>query len=95
MSNASLTNEQATKLLQELSTNDVFRSRFEEKPAAALVELGIPHETVINLDAACLAPMKIASKAKFADAHKRLEGEAATWCSQMIVPTLRIGNRKR
>jgi putative modified peptide len=90
MSDSALTNDQALKLLFELSTNDGFRKRFEEKPAAALVELGIPHETVINLNAACLAPTRLASKDEFATAHKRLGTEAAAWCSQMIIPTLRL-----
>lgn len=91
MSDAVLTNEQALKLLHELSANDGFRTRFEEKPAAALVEIGIPHETVINLNSACLAPMQLAGKGEFAKAYKRLGNDAAAWCSQMIVPTLRLG----
>lgn len=93
MSDAALTNEQALKLLLELATNDGFRQRFEEKPAAALVELGIPHETVINLNSACLTSTKLASKAEFAATHKRLGAEAAAWCSQMIVPTLRLSSK--
>lgn len=95
MSDSALTNEQALALLYELATNDTFRARFQEKPAAALVELGIPHETVINLNAACLAPMRIASKSKFAEAHRSLGTDAAAWCAQMVVPTLRIGVRSK
>jgi putative modified peptide len=94
MSDAALTNEQAMKLLSELAKNDGFRKRFEEKPAAALVELGIPHETVINLNAACLEPTKLASKAKFESARKRLGEEVAGWCAQMIIPNLRLDSGK-
>ena len=79
MSDAALTNEQALKLLLELATNDGFRQRFEAKPAAALVELGIPHETVVNLNAACLAPLNLQPKDVFQKAReefsKRNQGE--------------------
>ena len=90
MSDASLTHEQAQKLLKELSSNDVFRQRFEEKPAAALVELGIPHETVINLNAACLAPIKLAGKSVFGDALSALSTADSNSCLTMISPQLRL-----
>jgi putative modified peptide len=91
MSGAVLTNEQATKLLNELATNDGFRARFQEKPAAALVEIGIPHETVINLNAACLAPMRIAGKKTFQAALMEFSTNTASVCLSMITPQLRLG----
>ncbi|MGH8173090.1 MAG: NHLP-related RiPP peptide [Rhodanobacteraceae bacterium] len=90
MSNSVLTNEQATLLLNELATNDGFRARFEEKPAAALVELGIPHETVVNLSAACLAPMRLAEPSVLAAALKELKESSAQLCLSMITPQLRF-----
>jgi len=90
MSDATLTTEQAIKLLRELASNDGFRARFEEKPAAALVELGIPHETVVNLRAACLAPLKLAEKAKFSTAMKELGDSAVQYVDKMIIPNLRL-----
>lgn len=86
MSDSSLTNEQAQKLLHELATNDMFRTRFQEKPAAALVELGIPHETVINLNAACLIPLRLAAKDDFREAHQQLVENQATHTESMIIP---------
>jgi putative modified peptide len=91
MSDAVLTNEQATKLLNELATNDGFRARYQEKPAAALVEIGIPHETVINLNAACLAPMQLAGKATFEATLKEFSSNSAKACLSMITPQLQLG----
>lgn len=95
MSDAVLTNTQMLKLLLELSTNDGFRERFEEKPAAALVELGVPHEIVINMDAACLAPTQLAGKAEFKDAHQRMVNATVVEAHSMIIPNhLKFGIRK-
>ena len=55
MTDAVLTKKQGLALLQELRTNPGFRRRFAEKPAAALLEIGVPHETIVNLNARCLA----------------------------------------
>ncbi|MBA8882634.1 NHLP-related RiPP peptide [Dokdonella fugitiva] len=91
MSDASLTNDQAQKLLRELSSNSGFRQRFQEKPAAALVELGIPHETVVNLNAACLAPMRLASPEVFQAALKSFAAEGGAQATlTMITPHLRL-----
>jgi len=93
MSDAVLTNEQALKLLHELSANDGFRTRFEEKPAAALVELGVPANTVVNLDAACLAPMRLAGKDQFKKAHTEFRSAGAEACLSMVTPQLRLDSR--
>jgi len=90
MSDAALTNEQALKLLLELATNDGFRQRFEAKPAAALVELGIPHETVVNLNAACLAPLNLQPKDVFQKAREEFSKRAAETCLNMVAPHLRL-----
>lgn len=92
MSDAVLTNEQANLLLTELSKNDGFRARFEAKPAAALVELGIPHETVVNLNAACLAPLQLADKDTFTTALKEFGANGAKACLSMVTPNLRANN---
>lgn len=87
MSDASLSTEQAQKLLRELASNDLFRVRFAEKPAAALVELGIPHETVINLNARCLVPHALADKSVFQDTHGKIESDNFQRCLSMNVPS--------
>jgi putative modified peptide len=94
MSNAVLTNEQATLLLNELATNEGFRARYEQKPAAALVELGIPHETVVNLNASCLAPMRLADASAFSSALREFKDSSAQLCLSMITPQLRFNNGK-
>lgn len=86
MSDAVLTNAQLMKLLLELSTNDGFRQRYAEKPAAALVELGVPHEVVVNINAACLAPTGLADKQAFADAHKQMVDSKVVEAHSMIIP---------
>lgn len=95
MSDATLTTQQTIKLLLELSSNDAFRSRFEEKPAAALVELGIPHETVVNLNAACLGAAVLADRKTFAEAHRQLVGSAVIEKSKMIIPPHLLLNRPK
>lgn len=86
MSDATLTTAQVASLLFELSTNDAFRARFQEKPAAALVELGIPHETVINLKASCLLPQRLAGKTAFKQAHDQLTQAEIAGVRGMIIP---------
>jgi putative modified peptide len=93
MSDAALTTDQARKLLHELSTNGVFRARFEEKPAAALVELGIPHETVINLPAACLAPTRLASEDVLKRSFDELSKNGASLYIQMIPPQFKLSSK--
>lgn len=90
MSDAVLTNEQAVRLLRELASNDGFRARFEEKPAAALVEIGVPHETVINLNAACLAPLKLAKKPVFEAALKEHMQSTAHVSLSMVTPHFQL-----
>ena len=62
---ASLSREHSLALLHKLSTDDGFRSRFEQKPAAALAEMGVPHETIVNLNAQCLTARTLAGKDAF------------------------------
>jgi len=90
MADSSLSREHSLALLQKLSTDDGFRSRFEQKPAAALAELGVPHETIVNLKASCLSSTTLADKSHFVDAHKELANAAAECCVGMVVPNVKI-----
>ena len=58
MTDAVLTKEQGKRLLQELISNPGFRRRFIDKPAAALLEIGVPAETIVNLNATCISSRK-------------------------------------
>jgi putative modified peptide len=90
MADSKLSRGHSLALLHKLATDDGFRSRYEQKPAAALAELGVPHETIVNLKASCLAPTRLADKGHFQTAHVQLTAAAADQCVGMIVPTVRM-----
>lgn len=90
MADSKLSREHSLALLHKLANDDGFRSRYEQKPAAALAELGVPHETIVNLKASCLAPTNLADKAHFASAHTELTNAAAESCLMMITPNAQL-----
>ena len=91
MADSSLSREHSLALLHKLATDDGFRSRYEQKPAAALAELGVPHETIVNLKASCLAAQPLADKEHFQTAHAQLTTSAADQCLTMVVPSSKMG----
>jgi putative modified peptide len=88
--NASLSREHSLALLHKLATDDDFRSRYDQKPAAALAELGVPLETIVNLKASCLVPIRLADKSQFTTALKELSSAAKDACLMFIVPTAKL-----
>ncbi|TAM96189.1 MAG: putative modified peptide [Rhodanobacteraceae bacterium] len=90
MADSKLSREHSLALLHKLATDDGFRSRYEQKPAAALAELGVPHETIVNLKATCLAPAILATKDLLAKAHRELSNAAADACVGMNPPTSKL-----
>lgn len=90
MADSKLSREHSLALLHMLATDDGYRARYEEKPAAALAELGVPHETIINLKASCLTPSMLAEKKDFLAAHHELAGAAADCCVGMFIPTVKL-----
>ena len=90
MSDATLTVEQCRKLIHELATNDEFRRRYEDKPAAALVELGIPFHVVVNLKASCLTSRRLGSKEVFLAANQRLDEDMIQRYGSFRVPAVHI-----
>jgi putative modified peptide len=86
MADSKLSREHSLVLLQKLATDDAYRARYQEKPAAALAELGVPHETIINLKASCLASVTLADKAHFTKAQESLAKAEASSCLEFIVP---------
>ena len=94
MSDAVLTNEQSLRVLTELLTNAGFRQRYEEKPAAALLEIGIPAATIANLPAACLVAAAIDVK-KIATAQKALAAKTFVASASMAIPNIRMSSSAR
>jgi len=90
MADSTLSREHSLALLHKLSTDDGYRSRFEQKPAAALAELGVPQETIVNLKATCLAPTTLADKGHFVKAHQKLSDAAVNSSLNMIVPNAQM-----
>ena len=88
MTDAVLTKKQGLMLLAELKTNPGFRRRFAEKPAAALLEIGIPAETVVNLNARCLAPRALEglNDAEIDKTQATLQSDAGTESLSMLIP---------
>jgi len=90
MSDAVLTHDQATKLLTELFQNPGFRARYEEKPAAAMLEIGIPAATIANLPAACLAPQSLkCNDETLRETREILQNAALVTRQSMAIPTMR------
>ena len=90
MAEATLSEKHLAALYQKLATDDAYRQRFEENPATALIELGVPSEVVDNLHASCVAPTRLADKTLFASAAKTLSYSASEQCMTMIIPSLRL-----
>jgi len=88
--NASLSREHSLALLHKLATDDVFRRRFEQNPAATLAELGVPSKIIMNLMASCQVLGKLADKEKFAKARQLLLDAGADACIQMAIPNPKL-----
>jgi putative modified peptide len=84
-------------LLQELISNPAFRKRFTDKPAAALLEIGIPAETIVNLNPMCIAPRQadeLASPQALQRAHDELEKDEAQIMLSMWIPNPKVSAPK-
>jgi len=96
MTDTVLNKEHGLALMHKLATDDQFRARYAAKPAAAIAELGVPLDTIVNLKAACLAPPAVlADKNTFAEAHKALAAADARACVDFHPPNHRLdyGNK--
>jgi putative modified peptide len=93
---ASLSREHSLALLQKLATDDGFRSRFEQKPAAALAELGVPQALIDSLPATSTAPMKLASREAFTRAleHFKLSEAEVLLCQSAPQVAISLGPQK-
>ena len=85
-----LSREHSLALLHKLATDDGYRSRYEQKPAAALAELGVSHETIVNIKASCLASTRLADKKYFLHAYTELTNAAVDECLTMLPPQAKL-----
>ena len=90
MADSKLSREHSLALLHKLANDDGFRSRYEQKPAAALAELGVPQETIVNLKASCLAPASLPGKEHLQAAHAQFANVATDQYLTMTWPTLDV-----
>ena len=90
MADSKLSREHSLALLHKLATDDGFRGHYEQSPAAALAELGVPQETIAGLKASCTKPTTLAPKEHFADAHQELAHASSNACVGMFVPSIKM-----
>ncbi|MGB0133608.1 NHLP-related RiPP peptide [Dokdonella sp.] len=90
MSDARLPKAQELSLMQKLSSDDAYRSRFEKSPTDALKEIGVSDADIAALDPANLKPGTLADKDKIAAAHKQLDVDAMGGHACMIFPLMRL-----
>jgi putative modified peptide len=83
-----LTRVQAETLLEKLSNDDTFRALFEMAPAKALNLVGLTPETIINLPANCLVPVKLATKDTYIALLKQQREVTINAAMGMIAPNL-------
>jgi len=95
MADSKLSREHSLALLHRLATDDSYRSRYEQKPAAALAELGVPHETIVSLMATCQVTGSLVDKAKFAEARQQLLNAGADACVQFTIPSPKLDFGKK
>lgn len=92
MSDSLLTPKQAESLLMRVSSDDVFRALFESAPAKALLALGIPAETIVNLPASCLVPRTLASKSTLDELMQKYHDVTVNAAMSMSVPWVKMGS---
>ena len=90
MAGQNVSKVQMLDLLDRLANDDGFRDRFEKKPSAALVEVGIPPDQIKGFPEDHTRPGKLAPKPEFEAARKRLINQAGDECLCMIIPGLRL-----
>ncbi|HST26790.1 MAG TPA: NHLP-related RiPP peptide [Rudaea sp.] len=84
---------QMLDLLGRLASSDSFRASFEKNPASALSEIGLPADQVRIFLADHIVAGKLATKAEFETARKRIIGQDDAECLCMIVPGVKLDFR--
>ena len=85
--------QQMLRLLEKLSSDDLYRSRFERNPKSAMVEAGFAPEQVATFPAEYLVPGTLAPKDVFEAERIRVQTDIAEECNCMILPSPLIAQR--
>ena len=70
-----LTKTQGVALLSRLVGDSSYKMRFEQAPARALAEIGVPAEQIATLRVACLSPRILASAETLQATLQRLKDD--------------------
>ena len=90
MADRNLTREHGLALLTKLASDDAFRAHFEQKPAEALMHLGVPPELICALPPRCLCPRKAAPKEDMEHSRQQLAGNIDTSMLALLIPTPKL-----
>lgn len=95
MGTTTVSKQQMLNLLDKLSRDDAFRTRFEKDPKSALLEAGIPAEKVASLPAEQLQPWTLPDKSTFAAERQRVADDIAEEFLCMVHPSPQLGIGKK
>jgi putative modified peptide len=84
---------QMLDLLGRLASDDGFRANFEKNPASALSQIGLPVDQVKVFLADHIVVGKLAAKAEFETARKRIIGQDDAECLCMVIPGIKLDFR--
>jgi len=85
-----LSRQQGLVLVERLIEDAAFRSRFEQNPVPALIELGISVEEIESLPARCQTGGMLASLDRLIETRKRLAEGAVNEYLSMISPKAQL-----
>ncbi|MDE1960008.1 MAG: NHLP-related RiPP peptide [Xanthomonadaceae bacterium] len=93
MAGPNVSKAQMLDLLGRLASDDGFRTNFEKNPASALSQIGLSADQVKVFLAYHIVTGKLATKAEFESARKRITGQDDAECLCMIVPGVKLDFR--
>jgi putative modified peptide len=93
MAGPNVSKAQMLDLLGRFASDDGFRANFEASPASALSQIGLPADQVKVFLADHIVTGKLATKAEFETARKRIIGQDDAECLCMVIPGIKLDFR--
>ena len=93
MAGPNVSKAQMLDLLGRLASDDGFRTNFEKNPASALSQISLPADQVKGFLADHIVAGKLATKAEFETARKRIIGQDDAECLCMVIPGIKLDFR--